>query len=50
MPRTCEEYYHVHWTEQDTVPCFLARHKLRLYWERTRELPPAADPGGWPTS
>ena len=36
----------VHWTEQDTVQCFLARHKLRLYWERTRELPPAADPGG----
>ena len=45
VPST-KEYRYVHWITADMAECYMVRHKLRLYWERTRDLPAAADPGG----
>ena len=32
-------YKDVRWRQSDSAQCYMARNKLRLYWERTREIP-----------
>ena len=41
-PETIGEWLHHDWTSDDENECFLAQEKLRLYWDRVKDLPAKA--------
>jgi hypothetical protein len=41
-PETIGEWLHHDWTPEDENECFLAQKKLRLYWDRVKDLPAKA--------